>query len=558
MRVDLYDDVGTFITFANTDATGIYTFPAITDGDYVVRVVSATIGDGDTPPTTGYVVGFSSATAEQTYEFDGLVGNGGPGAMGGNDPLVDDTLTGAGAGEGDINVSVTVSGAGVAGVDLGFSFNLIVNTFDTGQGSLRQFMLNANAMSGVNWSQFNIPNTDPNFDTLYSNGYVIQSNTPLPILTNNGTSINGVTQETNQGDQRGGRPDIVLDGANLGINDYGVHIQASACTVRKIDMRQFNNGAAIGMGTAILIDGSAGGGDTNSISENYLSDNNSTSGSVGAITVSGDADNNNISNNNIRLNNSDGILVQSGLSSGTVISGNTIFANGDDGMRVRGNLLTITGNSINFNQQISVSACGMQLNAVTNSTIAFNSISNNGTLGGICMLDVASSNNIIGPNNTISGNFGPGIQIQLAGSINNTITNNTMFTNLGLGIDLNNDGVTPNDPGDLDVGPNTLLNFPVINTAQVAGGFVTITGVVGLNANVEFYEADTVAIVNGEGAIYIGSAAEGSPSDSDPAAGLFSFTLPAGSLSVGDLLTATATDDTGNTSEFALNFVVTP
>jgi hypothetical protein len=205
------------------------------------------------------------------------------------------------------------------------------------------------------------------------------------------------------------------------------------------------------------------------------------------------------------------------------------------------------------------------LNAVTNSTIAFNSISNNGTLGGICMLDVASSNNTIGPNNTISGNFGPGIQIQLAGSVNNTITTNAIFTNVNLGIDLDNDGVTANDLGDGDIGPNNLLNFPVIYSAQVAGAFVTITGETRPLAVVEFYEADTNVAVNGEGAIYVGNGAEGTPADTNPAVGVidptaaqFTFTLPAGSLSVGDYLTATATDDLGNTSEFSLNIVATP
>jgi uncharacterized repeat protein (TIGR01451 family) len=40
------------------------------------------------------------------------------------------------------------------------------------------------------------------------------------------------------------------------------------------------------------------------------------------------------------------------------------------------------------------------------------------------------------------------------------ITNNSIFNNSGIGIDLDNNGITLNDEGDLDSGPNDLLNYP--------------------------------------------------------------------------------------------------
>ena len=85
---------------------------------------------------------------------------------------VDDTATGDNAGPGDTYVSVTVSGADVTGVNFGFAYNLIVNrTDDAGadnirstQGSLRQFIKNANAIGTANGttanvSQFRVPNS---------------------------------------------------------------------------------------------------------------------------------------------------------------------------------------------------------------------------------------------------------------------------------------------------------------------------------------------------------------------------------------------------------------
>ena len=45
-------------------------------------------------------------------------------------------------------VVVAANGTDVPGVDFGFNFDTIVNTTDTGQGSLRQFVVNANALTG--------------------------------------------------------------------------------------------------------------------------------------------------------------------------------------------------------------------------------------------------------------------------------------------------------------------------------------------------------------------------------------------------------------------------
>jgi hypothetical protein len=54
------------------------------------------------------------------------------------------------------------------------------------------------------------------------------------------------------------------------------------------------------------------------------------------------------------------------------------------------------------------------------------------------------------------------------------IKGNSIFSNGGLGIDLSLDGVTLNDPGDPDTGPNNLQNYPVINGVTISGGSATI------------------------------------------------------------------------------------
>jgi hypothetical protein len=110
------------ITTTTTDATGQYQINSLPGvGTYSVRVVSASLGDADTPPTAGFNGGFSGAVAEQTYEHNGVLGNGGAGALGGNSPTVSDFNTAPGAGPGDTNVTILYSGAGLVGGDLGFA-----------------------------------------------------------------------------------------------------------------------------------------------------------------------------------------------------------------------------------------------------------------------------------------------------------------------------------------------------------------------------------------------------------------------------------------------------
>jgi hypothetical protein len=56
--------------------------------------------------------------------------------------------------------------------------------------------------------------------------------------------------------------------------------------------------------------------------------------------------------------------------------------------------------------------------------------------------------------------------IRLLNGTNNLISVNRINANASLGIDLKGDGVTPNDTGDGDSGPNQLQNFPIITNVQ--------------------------------------------------------------------------------------------
>jgi hypothetical protein len=132
-----------------------------------------------------------------------------------------------------------------------------------------------------------------------------------------------------------------------------------------------------------------------------------------------------------------------------------------------------------------------------------------------------------------------------------TIRGNSISGNSQLGIDLGG-GVTPNDADDTDEGPNGLQNFPMLTAASAAATDITIDGTLTSTPNatytVDFY-ASVVADPSGhgEGATYLGSATV--PIGGTGTA-IFGDTLPA-VVTVGAVITATATDADGNTSEFS-------
>ena len=152
--------------------------------------------------------------------------------------------------------------------------------------------------------------------------------------------------------------------------------------------------------------------------------------------------------------------------------------------------------------------------------------------------------------NTISNNAGNGVTV--ATGSQNRILSNEIFANGGLGIDLGNEGVTPDDSDDSDTGPNEFQNYPVLDSVSVMSDSIYIEGSLtstsDMHFDIEFYaseECDSSGF--GEGQTFIGSTTV--------------WTLPPGHLAwfrvgfpaeglQGRIITATATDEAGNTSEF--------
>ncbi|MHB9080190.1 MAG: type VI secretion system tube protein Hcp [Pirellulaceae bacterium] len=171
--------------------------------------------------------------------------------------------------------------------------------------------------------------------------------------------------------------------------------------------------------------------------------------------------------------------------------------------------------------------------------------------------------------NIIAYNTSAGISVSGDASQNNSIRGNAIYANGGTGIDLGNDGVTPNDNGnleagvvpDLDLGPNALQNFPELQNVQ-PGVATRVTGLLRSTPAtafvLDFYAGNSADPTGfGEGQRWLGNTTASANSEG---VARFNVTLAATTYG-GEYVTATATrlrDDgsEADTSEFSAAFAV--
>ncbi len=231
---------------------------------------------------------------------------------------------------------------------------------------------------------------------------------------------------------------------------------------------------------------------------------------------------------------------------GTVAgAGNVISGNGSDGI----DIVSVSDNLVEGNL-IGVGANGTEpLGNGAGGVSAFYGASNN-TIGGLAIV----------AGNTIANNQSrPGVNIGAGNSDNcpgNEILSNSIYNNAMLGINLGfHTTPNPNMPGGPFQGPNDLQNDPVLTQALTlpSSSAVAITGTLNSDANTTFtlqFFANTTADPSGYGQ---GQTLIGTTTVTTDASGNASFTAVFTGQVVpgGDAISATATDPSGNTSEFA-------
>jgi hypothetical protein len=337
----------------------------------------------------------------------------------------------------------------------------VITTDDSGAGSLRQAILDANTTPENNTITFNV--NDGGVQT-------IQPASPLPQITRPVT-IDGTTQPG-----FAGSPLIVLDGSNVAGD--GLVISAGASTVRSLVIDNFKSGAGVKLltGGGNLLAGDYLGTDatgTTSAANRFGLDVVNSSGNTVGGTSGGDR-------NLLAGNTSYGLYIEAnsnlnqvkGNYFGTDVTGTQALSNSYD-IRIDGSGNTIGGTNAGAGNVISGCFIGIYVFSGTGNRIQGNFIGTDATgtqaVGNTIGVDLFYSESQAtvggtapGAGNLISGNGGDGLQIF---SDNNVVQGNTIGTDVTGTVALGNGG----NGVDLTNGSHNLIG----GTAAGAGNLIS-------------------------------------------------------------------------------------
>ena len=432
----------------------------------------------------------------------------------------------------------------------------VTNTNDSGAGSFRQAIQDANANPGADTINFNIAGTGIHTITLSS---------MLPYLSGQ-VNIDATTDDSFTSL---GRPAIVLDGHGSVADGLRLYSGSSGSVVRGLILQNFTD-------DAVDIVGSHG----NTIVGNWIGLTSSGTGSAGSDTgVNLWNANNNIiggstaADRNVISGNALGIFIgtDNGTSSGNTITGNWVGSNAagsavlgssGDGIFVRdGADNTRIGGSASGegNWVVGAGLVAIEIDGASSGTVIQGNrigtdaagTANWGSQENAILIENGATGTLIGGTDAGAGNiiaFGgqggaytAGISVKGNATLNATILGNSIYSNVGLGIDLGGDGVTANDAGDVDSGPNNRLNTLVLTSASTDGSTLTVTGSYSGQAGT-YYRVELFGNTSaepsgtGEGRTYLGAVTLALPS------GSFTGTYTLGTaVAAGTYVTATVT-----------------
>jgi len=547
-------------------------FPIITSSTSSGGNTTITGTLNSTPSTSNFRIEFfSSSTIDTSGNGEGqtYLGFTTVNTDGSGNAAFSPTLTGVTVPAGH---AVTATATDAAGNTSEFSTGFIgsfevTNTNNSGAGSLRQAITDANAAPGVQAIVFNIA------------GAGVQTITPtsaLPTITQP-VIIDGYTQPgASENTLAVGNNAVLLielNGTSAGAGVNGLVISAGNTTVRGLVINRFNNAISLSTNGNNIIEGNfigtnpAGTASLPNVERGVITSNSNLNRIGGTLP----AQRNVISGNGINgvdLQNSNNNDIF-GNYIGTNAAGTSALANSSHGINVLGSggneiggMTAGAGNLISGNAAFGVLVITSNNNVVQGNFIGTDS-SGTGPLGNVSrgvFLDQGSSNNVIGGTsaaaaNIIAFNGQEGFAIGPGGtSTGNSVLGNAIFTNGSLGIDLiGTNGIDANDAGDGDTGPNNLQNFPVLTSATSAGGNTTVAGTFNSTAStngyrIEFFSNATCdASGNGEGRTFLGSTTV----NTDGSGNVPINATLATATTAGEFITATATDPANNTSEFS-------
>lgn len=498
---------------------------------------------------------------------------------------------------------------------------VVTHTDDSGPGSLRQAILDANTTPELDSIHFNLTGAGP---------HTISPLTALPKITRP-VIIDGTTQPGYSS-----TPLVELDGTSATTGD-GLWITSGGSTIRGLCINRFGGRGSSqifieGRGTNVIQGNFIGtdvtgtlnfGGRRHGISIMGSSDNliggptpssrNLISGTGdGGIVIFQSAARNRIQGNyigtditgSVSIPNRNGIAILGGptdtqiggtnLNEGNLISGNIaegVWVSSASRTSIRGNSIgtfasrdSVLGNESDgiFLQQSSNALIGGPDRTSANviSGNAANGIrveegTGNCIQGNFIGVDPSAKINLgnsahgilIRSSRCQVGGEAPGMAnvicfngmdgVNIVSGTGNSLLQNSIHSNLEQAIDLAPAGRTENDPGDSDTGANLRQNFPLLGSATLAARQLEISGSLLSSSNktfrVEFF-ASTGLPASAQAERYLGSVQ--AVTDASGAA-VFSISILT-NVTVGELISSTATDPTGNTSELSETIAVSP
>lgn len=619
------DDV--FIASDTTNISGAYSFQVSDEADYWVTVNSKTgaLSNGNTwaeqvyAPVGALCSDGSGGTATKSSAgncFGGRRGNQSDNLPASGDPVPSDLANA------EHVAKFTLASNNISGIDFGFSFNVVTDTRDgdddlssnrSVQGSLRQFILNANEISGANTMRF-VPSVPTNETGNGGNWWKITLSSELPAITDPLTTLDGRSFDLNS-------PLAIINsnsgtvGAGGSVGVDGVSLNTFERKELEVDLNDVgNNALSINSSGAVVIRHFAVFNNARSLTLTNISAGTIENNIIGSRADGTDPGG---------TNQSDlGILIAGSSSQTPLIQRNFIAYTKDSGIRSENSNATIqftknevyrAGSSLNdadglegvgtwsitqnlFHENGKINGSdvyggsGIEIGNSTGTATSGNTIRNNTIRDhrttGINILNQVSGTLI--EKNIITGNGtdyssspykGAGVRLSFpdAQPLQGVyITKNSFSNNKGLAIDIvtsgngEADGVTPNDGviESASTEPNRGLDYPVFTLATIDGNQLTVEGYIGKNANrlsgvytIEIYKAANDGNQDGlteEGGSLIRPHGEGQTligTINTNSNGSFSetFTVSSTSIVINDRITALAYDSGNNTSEFSTN-----
>lgn len=448
----------------------------------------------------------------------------------------------------------------------------VTNTNDSGSGSLRQAILDANANPDFSFINFNIPGSCPRTITLSSALPTITQGVRIDAYSEPGTAANTLDAGDNA------KRCVILNGGGsiaTGLNYGGGNatqfwlqglalegftgsaLRLSGGSDALVWGNQFGGKmgslALTGNGTGISMSGlssDAHVGGANPVQRNVIAGSVYNGVEVVTTGLFGSIDNT-ISGNLIGTYGSETVMAGNGVgvwlaTSGNTVSNNIIVNSAGDGVHLEGaaaNANTISANRIGRTDTRCVT---------TPVPLCINDVAPNGNHG--VRIEGGAHDNFISMN-TIWNNSAMGISVGDGGQ-NNDLSANSIYANGQYGIDLDGSGLNDNDADPAAASlPNRGLNYPSITRAYGGSAHGWVEGTLDSTNGSYLIQIFSSALPGnastGEGEVFHRTGLAGiSNAQNGHTTFRIAFASPSVSLA-SRLITLTAIDNLGNTSEFS-------